>query len=265
MLEVLLSEKVIYPIIIIIIFSFTYVVINRILKKMLKNKLGLTTFNSKKNKTIIVLLNSLIKYILIIIAFIAILNVYGINTSSLLASVGVASAVAALAFQDTLKDFLAGMFIVFENQYDIGDVVTINGFKGEVVGIGLRTTKLKALTGEHCFIANRNVGDIINHSVNPVTAIVKVQLPYEEKVEKVEEILKNLCVRLTDELEAIKGKVTLDGIDEFESSGIVFRVSVLTTPSRLYEVERKIRREIKVELDKENIEIPYTQVVVHGE
>jgi len=265
MFEFLLSEKVIKPIIIIIVFSFIYFIINMIMKKIIRTKTRLKTFDSKKNKTIIVLLNNLIKYFLIIVAFIMILNVYGVDTSSIIASLGVASAVAALAFQDTLKDFLAGIFIIIENQYNIGDTVTIGNFKGEVVSVGLRTTKLKFVTGEYCFIANRNVIDVINHSANNSLAIVNVQVSYEVDLNKVEKILNNLCEKLSKELVDLKSPIKVEGIDELAASGITYRISVETKPLKHFEIQRILRKEIKLEFDKNKIEIPYQQLVIHND
>lgn len=265
MLEFLLSEKVIKPIIIIIIFSFIYLIINNIIKKIIHNQSKLKSFDSKKNKTIIILINNLIKYFLIIVAFIMILNVYGVDTSSIIASLGVASAVAALAFQDTLKDFLAGIFIIIENQYNIGDTVTINNFKGEVISVGLRTTKLKFPTGEICYVANRNVSDVINHSVNNSLAVVNVQVSYEVDLNKVEKILNKLCDNLSNELENLKSPIKVEGIDELAASGITYRVSVETTPLKHFEIQRILRKEIKMEFDKNKIEIPYQQLVIHND
>lgn len=263
MLKFLLSDKVIQPIMIILFLSVIYFIMNRIIRKVSKTRFkGL---NQKKNKTILSLINNLMKYFLIIIGFIMILNVYGVNTNSIIASLGVASAVIALAFQDTLKDFLAGIFIIIENQYDIGDTVTINNFKGEVVSVGLRTTKLKSFNGEYCFIANHNVGDVINHSLTKSLAIVKFQVSYQENLDKVEKVLNDLAQRLNKELSDLKGPIVIDGVDELADSGITYRLSVETTPLKNIEVQRKMLREIKQEFDKNKIEIPFPQVVIHND
>lgn len=263
MLKFLLSDKVIQPIIIFASLWLIYFIYSRIMKRITKT--GLKSLNQKKNKTIISLINNLVKYFLIIVGFIMILNVYGVNTSSLIASLGVASAVIALAFQDTLKDFLAGIFIIIENQYDIGDTVTINNFKGEVVSIGLRTTKLKSFTGEYCFIANHNIGDVINHSLTKSLAVVKFQVSYNEDLDKVEKVLNCLCERLNKELPDLKGKIVIDGVDELADSGITYRLSVETAPLKNAEIQRKMLKEIKIELDKNKIEIPFPQVVIHND
>lgn len=263
MLDFLLSKKVIEPIIIISITSLVYLIINRFVKNILN--LRLKNIDEKKNKTLIMLITNLIKYFLVFIAIIMILNVYGVNTAAFITSLGVVGVVAGLALQDILKDLFAGFSIILENQYALGDTVTINNFKGEVIGLGIKTTKLRSFTGEVCFISNRNVGDVINHSLAKSLAIVTVDVAYESDIQKVEKVLTNLCKRLNKELDDLEGEVTLNGIEALKDSSIEFKITAETKPLKHHDIMRKIRREIKLELDKNNIVIPYPQVVIHHE
>ncbi len=265
MLDFLLSEKIVKSAIVILVLFVFYFIFNRIMKRIFKLKTGIKKLDSKKNKTIISLINNIMKYFLIIVGIITIMSIHGVDTSSLIASLGVASAVIALAFQDTIKDLLAGIFIVLENQYNIGDTIKINNFKGEVVSLGLRTTKLRAFTGEYCFITNRNVDNVINYSVSKSLAVVNVEVSYDSDLNKVEKVLTNLFEKVEKENKNIKGKINIDGVDELGNSGITIRISVETTPLKNYEVERKLRKEIKMEFDKHGIEIPYPQVVIHND
>src|SRR5699024_1893706 len=107
-------------------------------------------------------------------------------------SLGVVGVVVGLALQDILKDFIAGFTIMLENQYTVGDTVTIGTFKGEVISLSLKTTKLKAYTGEVNIIANRNVIEVINHSIENSLAVVNVSVDYSEDIEKVEKVLNEL-------------------------------------------------------------------------
>lgn len=259
MLEILISEKVVGPIVIITAGSLIYLFINRIIKKIVKTKLNNT--DAKRKKTLMSLINNLIKYFLLVIVLLMILSIYGIDTTALVTSLGVVGLIAGLALQDTLKDFLSGITIILENQYGIGDTVTINSFKGEVLSIGIKTTKLKAYNGEIKFIANRNIVEVINHSLSSSLAIVSVSISYNDDIKKVENILLNLCERLTKELDFLKGEVTLLGVDSFSSIGLVFKITVETETLKHFEVQRKILREIKLELDENKIEIPYDQMV----
>ena len=110
MLELIASEKFVQSLIVIISLSVVYIIFNMIVKKMLNSKIRISKINHKKNKTIISLINNIVMYFLIAFGIITILGIYGFNTSSLIASLGIISAVVALAFQDTFKDLFAGIF-----------------------------------------------------------------------------------------------------------------------------------------------------------
>lgn len=256
-------EKLIDSGIIIVIYILTYFIINRVIKNVNRHKFMKN--GEKRKKTLLQLINNIIKYILMIICVLTILNIYGVDTTALITSLGLLGLGASLALQDTLKDLLAGFFIIFENQYDIGDIITINNFKGEVISLGLKTTKIKAYTGEINIVSNRNIQEVINHSSSNSLAIVDFEISYDEDLNKVEEILRNLCTKLTKDLKKIKGKVELLGIEDLGSSGIKYRITVETNPMEHLTVQREIRKAVKEELNKQGIEIPYPQVVVHNE
>lgn len=262
MLEKILVKEIVAPILIVAIFFAVYSVIVTIIKKV--TKLKLSYVDEKRKKTITNLIINIIRCVFIVVAILMILNVYSIDTTALLASLGTVSLVAGLALQDTIKDFLSGITIIFENQYSVGDTITINGFKGEVLTIGLKSTRIRAYTGEVMIIANRNIGEVINHSIEKSLAQVNFQVSYEDDINKAEKVLKKLCERLTEELENIKGEVTLLGITNLDESGINYRITVETIPLKNAEIERKILKEVKLELDKNGITIPYKQVVIRN-
>ena len=113
-----------------------------ILKRVVSRAINSKRIDNRK-MTIISLVNNIIKYVIFIFVVLSILKVYGVDTSSILASVGILGLVIGLAIQDIIADFLKGVFIIFDNQYTIGDFVEINGFKGEVISLGLMNTKSK--------------------------------------------------------------------------------------------------------------------------
>lgn len=263
MLEKILVKEVIMPVIIVVASFFTYFILKNVVKKLFK--LRGKKIDSKRKKTIIMLINSIIKFFIGAIAVTMILDVYGIDTKTLLASLGVVAAVAGFALQDLLKDFIAGLSIMLEGQYRIGDTITVGTFKGEVVSLGLKSTRIKAYTGEIKIFSNRLITEVINHNFDHSLAIVDIPISYETNLEKVEKILTKLCDRLTEEIEDLKGPITLLGANVFEKSSISVRITAETVPMKQYDVQRKILREVKIELDKNNIKIPYTSVVSANE
>lgn len=259
MLKILLSEKVLGPIIIVFTMSIVYLSVNKAIKRIFfaKNKIEI-----KRARTLASLFNNLLKYFLIIIGIIMILNIYGVNTTAFVTSLGALSLVAGLALQDVLKDLLSGISIILENQYGIGDVVTINGNKGEVISLGLKTTKLKTYTGEIVFISNRNIEQVINHSIANSLLLIDIGLPYEEEIEKIENVLNDLFKNYKSEY--LKTDISLLGIEKLDSSSVVFRITAETIPMKHYELRRDLLKQIKEELDRNNISIPYNQLVIHN-
>ena len=209
------------------------------------------------------LLKNITKYTVIIFLILAILTVYGVDVTSVLTGLGIVGVVLGLALQDLAKDIIAGFSIIFENQYAIGDTISINGFKGEVIFLGLKTTKIKNYEGQVKIVANRNATEVINYSMENSLAIVDIDVSYEEDNEKVEKVLTELATELTKTLPKLKGKVELLGIQELASSSVKYRMIAPTVSMEHFEIERKIRKEVKERLDKENIKIPYPQLEVH--
>ena len=262
-LDKILVKEVVTPVLIISFSVILYKIIEKNKKKTFAIRVRKT--NQKRQETLVSIINNVIKYFIIIVALLMILDVFGIDTKTLVTSLGVVGLVAGLAVQDLLKDFISGMSIIFENQFYVGDTIEVNGFKGEVIHLGLKTTKLKSYTGEVKIIANRNITEVVNYNLANSLAIVDFQIAYEDNNEKAEEILKQLCKKLTNELKNIKGSVNLLGITKLDSSGVEYRITVETVPLKHYEIEREILKAVKLELEQNNITIPYPQLVIHNE
>ena len=193
-----------------------------------------------------------------------ILDIFGIDTKTLIASLGVVGLVAGLAIQDTLKDFVAGVSIILENQYRVGDTVTIKGFRGEVLDLGIKSTKIRAYTGEVMIIANHLIEEVINHSLDKSVAIIDIPVSYNTDIGFLENVLKDLFISLDGKISGIKGEIKLLGLESYDDSSISFRVVCDTNPMEHFQVERELRKAIKICLDDNKIEIPFPQVVVHN-
>lgn len=263
------SDKFYLPVIFIAVAVISYKIISNTIIKASKinNKLGKLKINDKgydkRKSTVIGLINNVIKYIIAIIVIILILNLYGVNTRSLLASLGVVGAVIGLAFQDIIKDLLAGIFIIFDNAYAVGDWVTIDTFKGEVISVGLKTTKIRAYTGEVMVLSNSSFSKVINYNLSAPKVYLKVPFSYDEDINKVESVLK----RVLEEMKGEKGvkKYQLLGVESFEDSCIHYAIEIDCVVGRQHALKRLLLRNIKVAFDEEKIEIPYNQLDVHIE
>lgn len=266
------SDKFYLPIIYIIVGIIAYFIIcffiNRISKVnigKLKGKKATNTYIvaiDKRKMTIVSLIKNVVKYTIAIIIIIAILSLYGVDTTSIIASIGIVGVVLGLACQDIAKDFLSGVFLIFDNAYAVGDYVEINGFTGEVISLGLKTTKIKAYTGEVKIISNSAFTEVTNYNLKQSKLVIDIPLSYDCDIEKVEKVLNDLVPEIKA-IPDVRKEVELLGIERFESSSIIYRIAIDCSPMSQYGVNRAVLRLIKLTFDKNKITIPYDQLDVH--
>lgn len=258
-IEFILSNKFYAPIIYVVVAIIVYnvlVKINNNIGKLGKRK------SDKKKGTVIRLINSVIKYILVIIVLLMILDLYGVNTTSILASLGIVSLVIGLAFQDTMKNMLSGILIILDDRYNVGDTVKINDFTGEVINLGLQTTKIRDYQGFVFTINNSNIESVINYTENDTNLYLDIPISYDEDIDKVEKVLKKLSSKI-EKIENVKGPLSLLGVDSFGDSSIIYKISIPTKPYKHFGVKREVLKLLKITFDKEGIVVPYNQLDVH--
>src|SRR5574344_2846561 len=178
----LMKNKEVYgPIMAIILAFIVYYIIKSIVTNIINHEENRSdgSYNAKKRRTIIDLISNIIKYVILIVTILVILEIYNINTTSIIASLGVASAIMGLAFQDALKDFIGGITIVLENYYMVGDYVTYHDFTGKVISLGLKSTKIQNFKNEVLIVANRNVTEVINISQSKANVVITIPIAYE--------------------------------------------------------------------------------------
>jgi small conductance mechanosensitive channel len=242
-----------------------FTVVKAITKRIFKaSGARLSAQRRQRVDTVRTLVVSIEKYVIIFITIVIILSIFGVNVTSMVAGLGIMTAIIGLAFQDLAKDIIAGISLATENQFDVGDNVEINGFRGNVISLGLKTTKLQSYKGHIKCIANRDITEVTNYSDRNALAEVNVGVSYKHASEEVEKALDKVRANLAakTDLENSLGELAVDGITDFAESSIIWRVSMPCKPNSAIGLERIIRREIKAVFDKEGIEIPFPQVVV---
>ena len=258
--------KEIYTSVIIIVVSFLVEnILKSIVKKAFSPKRKHKKLDPRKLSTIKSLLCSIIRYVIWTLAILSLLGIYGVNTAALVTSLGVASLVIGLAFQDILKDVLVGVSMLFEDWFAVGDLIKINDFMGTVISVGLKSTKIQSFSGEIKILSNRNITEVINYSLDKTLAIVDIPVSYESKIDKVEKILKVTAATLKEKIPDLVDDVELLGVQELADSSVVFRLVGKCKPSKHFGVERQMKKEFKNSLDKNGIKIPYMQIEVHNE
>lgn len=262
-IDFILSRKVIVPLLIILTSIVTYLFLSKLIKKLLSIKLKGVRINDRRQKTTMSLIDNVLKYFIAIVALLMVLDVYGIDTKSLVASLGVVSLVAGLALQDFLKDIIAGISFIFEDQYAVGDVVTVGTFKGTVTYLGVKSTRITAYTGEVLIIPNRNIDKVINHSLEDSVSLLDIPIAYDSDIDKAKQVLGEVCSELTKELD-LTSAAKVCGVQELGDSGIAIRISFSTRYNNKFSYEQVFKERIKKAFDENNIEIPFMQVVIHN-
>lgn len=218
--------------------------------------------NQKRKKTVGKLLSSVTRYSLGIISIIIILSIWGVNVGPALAGLGIAGLVIGLGAQKFINDLISGFFIIFEQHYDIDDVIEVQGFKGVVTDIGLKTTRIRNWKGDVKIMANGDMTNLTNFSRNFSLAIVDFGIAYESDIQKTFDLLEENLIKFKETRpEIIENPINL-GVTNLNSSSVDIRVIVKTLNEQHYGVERALRKFIKEMLDKNGIEIPFPQVVV---
>lgn len=162
------TKKLVYSAIYLAIVFVIYLILRRILTVAMRRAGGKKATQAQRQRieTVSQMLRSVLKYLMLIIVLLVVLADLGVNVSSLVAGLGILTAVLGLAFQDMIKDFIAGVTILVENQFSVGDTIEVGDFKGEVISIGLKTTEIKNAAGQVKIISNHAIDGIINDSKN---------------------------------------------------------------------------------------------------
>ena len=219
---------------------------------------------SRKAKTISSLVRSLVKYGTIILAVCGILITWGVDVVGIIAGVGVLTLIIGLGCQSLIQDVVSGLFVVFDDYFAVGDTVIIDGFRGTITEVGLKTTKIEDYGGNIKSITNSSITTVVNMSRLRSVASVTLSVSYNEDVERVEGLI-------LEEIENLKTKVPniiegpfYKGIDSIGASSINFLVHAFTLEANRYQVTRDLNREFYLLFKKHDIQIPYNQITINS-
>lgn len=234
---------------------------NIIIKKFVENQTkdkGLKfAMSPQKAKTIGEVLKSVLKYSVYFIGVAILLEELFGGISLTFASMG--GFAIGFGAQSLVQDLINGFFILFEDQYGVGDYVTIGKFEGIIETIGIRTTILKDFTGDLHLIPNGSIKEVTNHSRNNIRFIVDVEIAYEEDIDHAIEVISETCKEFEAKYEEVPQPIDIWGVNSLGNSGVTIRVVGFSIPMHQWSMERKLRKAIKEAMDRENIEIPYNK------
>lgn len=215
----------------------------------------------KKAKTMEQLSKSLLRYAVYFIAALIILPLFGIRTESLVASAGIVGLAIGFGAQALVSDVLTGLFVIFEDQFAVGEYIDTGKGSGYVEDIGIRVTKLRDFSGVLHQIPHSAIGTVTNHSRGNSRAMVDISVAYEEDIERVTAVLEQTMAEVAAKHQTIVEGPKVLGISDLGPTEMVFRLWARTLPMEQWAIERAIRKEVRLAFEREGIEIPYPRVV----
>ena len=217
----------------------------------------------KRLKTLSKLFKSIATYVIYFIAIITCLDMVGFSIMTILAGAGVVSLAVAFGAQSIVEDLMSGIFIVLENQYSVGEFVSIDGILGTVSEIGMKTTKVLTESGELMIIRNGSVGTVINYSRHAQRRFVTVGIAYEENIENAKAVIQHACdiigERYKDDFDQLP---YVQGVTDLADSSVVIRTTFTSWNWTQDPISRALRQEIKEQLDNAGVEISYPKVQI---
>lgn len=255
-LQIIYDSKFLTSLLIIVISYFLY----KILRGIIDKGAGSNKIVGKK-LTYLKLFGNILKYVFVVVTILIILKVNGVDVDTLLAGLGIAGIVVAFAIQDFLKDIIAGLNLITDNVFKIGDVIKYKDVEGKVLSIGLKYTKIQDIYNNDIFVvSNGNIQEVVNVSDR---LDIKIPTSYNDDVKELECVFTGI-VEIIKTYEHVKNCEYI-GITDFKDSSISHKIRIYCNPTKKLRVRRKALRCIKVTLDENNIKIPFNQLDIHLE
>lgn len=222
------------------------------------------TAGKKRPKTVARLVESVVRVLAVITTIVWLLSVAGVNMGGIFASLGIASLIIGFSAQSLIEDTITGIFIILEGQYNIGDVIVVDDFRGTVVNINVRTTTIMDLSNNLKIINNSNIRNIQNRSRNLSVVICDLATSYSANLPKLEKIIIPALNKIYEHNKDVFDSAPVYyGVEELADSSVILRFGVEAKEENYFVARRRLNRELKILCDNNNIEIPFNQLQVH--
>lgn len=218
-----------------------------------------------KGKSGLSLAQSAMSWLLVLIGIFWGLSIFGISMGTVLASVGVLALIIGFGAESLVADVVTGIFLVFENQFNVDDIIEIENFRGTVEAIGVRTTSIRDIGGNVKIVNNSDIRNVLNRSTANSKAVTEVGISYRADLEQVEEILKGILPTIREKYpDVFLSDPIYLGVQELSTSSVILKFVADVREQDVFTAPRLMNREIKIGFDKSGVEIPFTQIVVHN-
>lgn len=227
----------------------------------------LSLFKNKSGRigTMSTVLISIVKYSMRIIGFCWVLTIIGVNVSTIFASIGILALIIGFGAESLVADIVTGVFVLFENEYNIGDIIEVDGFRGTVTEIGIRTVSVQDSGGNIKIINNSDLKNIINRSNQKSTAVCDIGVAYETDLEEFDKLVIKIIDEITDRNpEAFKSGIKYLGVQELGDFSITLRFVAEAEENKVFATRRLLNKELKIAFDRHNVSIPFPQIEVRN-
>ncbi len=217
---------------------------------------------NKKAATVSSLIRSLLKWAAILVAVFLILSKWGVDTNKILASIGIIALIIGLGCQTLISDIIAGIFLVADNAFEVGDIVVIDGFRGTVIEIGLKTTKIEDAGGNVKLVSNSSINTMVNLTNSLSLAIVEISIPYEENLSRTETLLIKRLSDMQKRIPTIVEGPYYKGVEDMGDSAVILKVIAKVKEEDRFQCTRDMKRDIYIFLNENAITVPYPQLTI---
>ena len=232
-------------------------VIGSLINNLIKMAADKNPENAPKTRTLFSVLRTLMTIVIFFITTVFIMQIlFDVNATSIVAATGVVGVIAGLGAQSIVKDSISGFFILLENQYAVGDLVTVDDFTGYVESVTIRTTTVKGFEGDRLIIPNGNMTRIINHNRDDKRSLIRVHISYDESVDRAISVIRTVVDAARADMPQLTDDVKIAGIDEMGELAIKILIIAYCETGTQYEVRRELLRRIKNAFDENKIKMP---------
>ncbi len=217
-------------------------------------------------RSILSITASLLKYVAFIVILCWGLSIIGVNVSTIVASVGIIALVVGFSAESLIADVVTGAFMLFENQYNVGDIVEVDGFRGTVTSIGIRTTCLTDPGDNVKIVNNSDMKNILNRSDKISRSVSEIAIPYSTDLEKLENEIPALMERIYEKrTDVFKAPPRYLGVQELADSSVILKFVVDVDEKDIYSGVRLLNRDLLLGFRSLGVECPFPQLDVHSD
>ncbi len=237
--------------------AFLSIVAAFVVGYVVKFTINAIKLKNNRSQTLLQLFGKFLVYAIYIAGIVVALGCFGIDTTAILVGAGVVGIVVGFGAQSLVEDIITGLFIVLEGEFVIGDIITIDGFRGEVKSIGLRTVSIEDLGGNVRIINNSEIGSLVNLSDNVSVAVVNVPVSYDDELKVAEAAVQEALSELPSEYPDIfKEAPVYKGVDTLAETHIELMVVANVAEENIYNARRIMQREIRYSCEKAKLNKP---------